>query len=418
MNKKHLIAMFATASLGFSAGCASGWPKGLSLSRSKPASESTAEYAEDNTKTASVPSLLKRKVTADELSPEFKAAQKNFKDPEKSLLAWARYQEDIGEYAEARKKYRELQIAYPNSIEASLGLARIEMLTGRTRQAEEQLLTLAKNHPENGDIQLELGAMYSKSEDYTKAIRAFEKACELDPRNESYRYELGIALVKQGEYDEGLSHLSYAVGDSAAHYNIGYILHEQGKDADAIEWFRNALQLHPDKQTAERAASMIASLEAAEDASAKALVARSASARSQRNANRSITAPPNERAADDSGRATLGSSRTLPTVDDEELAATNQNRASANRGVPLPPATDAATLPQISSNSAAQGQSPFRAVSWSSQTNPPAQNAMTNGSSAEPPQWNGPSRRSETSATPANHSGVQSPPAWRAYNGQ
>ncbi len=114
-------------------------------------------------KTASVSSLLKRKSTPEELSPEFKAAQKNFKDPEKSLLAWARYQEDIGEYAEARKKYRELQIAYPNNIEASLGLARIEMLTGRTRQAEEQLLTLAKDHPENGDIQLELGAMYSRA---------------------------------------------------------------------------------------------------------------------------------------------------------------------------------------------------------------------------------------------------------------
>ncbi len=163
---------------------------------------------------------------------------------------------------------------------------------------------------------------------------------------------------------------------------------------------------------------MIASLEASEDASAKAIVARTASARSQQNANRNRTAPPNERAADDSGRAALGSSRTLPTVDEEELAATNQNRAAANRGVPLPPATDAATLPQISSNSSAQGQNPFRAVSWSSQTNQPAQNAITNGSSAEPPQWNGPSRRSEAAATPANPSGVQSPPAWRAYNGQ
>ncbi|MFN9720419.1 MAG: tetratricopeptide repeat protein [Planctomycetota bacterium] len=385
------------------------------MAKSSSANESTAKYAEDAKKTVPVSSWFRGKAGQEELSPEFKAAQKNFKDPEKSLLAWARYQEDIGEYAEARKKYRELQIAYPDSIEAGMGLARIEMLTGRTRQAEEQLLELAGNYPENGNIQLELGAMYSKNEDYPQAIRAFEKACELDPRNEAYRYELGIALVRHGQYDEGLSHLSYAVGDSAAHYNIGYILHEQGNDADAIEWFRNALELHPDKQTAERASSMIAGLQASEEASSHALAARSASTKVSLHAQRSLTAGSNSRSAEESGRSVLEPARTLPAVDEEDFALTEQSRVAASRGIPLPPATDAEILPQDSDHFAEPEANPLRTVSWSSQSAvQSAPRAAKSEESAEPPQWKGPHRRAETREISTTPSGVQDPPSWRA----
>lgn len=423
MNRKHLTALFAVASMSLSAGCASGWPKSLSWSRPKASSESTADY------TAPAPSrglaLLGKKAGSEELSPEFKAAQKNFKDPEKSLLAWARYQEDIGEYAEARKKYRELQIAYPNNIEASVGLARIETLTGRTRQAEQQLNALAAKHPKNGDIQLELGALYSRSEDFPKAIRAYERACEIDPQNEAYQYELGIALVKHGQFDEGLSHLAFSVGDSAAHYNIGYILHEQGNDADAIEWFRNALDLHPDKQTAERAEAMLANLQSVERGSSGEFVSKSSGTQRGRR-----DVEPNEVAAmpmrsNDSGRARLATNTMpLPAVEEDAVAANSRN-ASQNqvrRGTPLPPAIEGNELPPVANSSGPTESKPFRAVSWSSnhtqnntQSGASVNGSVASGGHAEPPQWSGPSRRATPSQTSSD---VQNPPAWRAYSGQ
>lgn len=438
MNKKHLTALFTAASLSFSAGCASGWPKSLSFSRPKPGSESTAEYKEGSDSEVTASSLLKRKSSSEELSPEFKSAQKNFKNPEKSLLAWARYQEDIGEYAEARKKYRELQIAYPDNLDASVGLARIEMLTGRTRQAEDQLIALAKKHPKNGDIQTELGALYSRNEDFPKAIRAYQRACEIDPDNESYRYELGISLVKDAQYDEGLSHLAFAVGDSAAHYNIGYILHEQGDDENAIEWFRNSLELHPDKQTAERAEAMLANLQSPERSNSGQAIARSASARrngtqtsadSRSSMNRMASDTTSQQSS--SGRARLSKAPTpLPSVEDEPLLSEANNRNQTRRGTPLPPASDSSALPQVFGAANNPNSQAFRAVSWSGSqptySNPATSSA--NGSSfsgatdsnttAEPPQWGGPSRRSEDSQTTTSASGAQNPPAWRARNGQ
>lgn len=196
-----------------------------------------------------------------ELSPEFRAAQKEFKkDPEGTLLAWALWQEDIGEYGEARKKYRELLVAYPDNIEAQLGLARIELSCGRVKQAEDILTEVAKQRPTNASVRVELGRLYTQQEDWQKAIAAFEDASAIDRENQVCRYELGVAFARSHRYDQALSHLTYAVGESAANYNIGYVLHEQGSDTEAAEWFQNALQTHPDSRTAEKTRAMLAQL--------------------------------------------------------------------------------------------------------------------------------------------------------------
>ena len=195
------------------------------------------------------------------LSPEFLEAQKVFKkNPEGTLLAWARWQEDVGEYGEARKKYRELLIAYPDNIEAQLGLARIELACGRVQQAEDILTEVAGQRPTNAPVRLELGRLYTHQEDWQKAIAAFEDASAIDRENQVCRYELGIAFARSHRYDQALSHLTYAVGESAANYNIGYVLHGQGNDADAAEWFQNALLTHPDAGTAEKTHAMLAQL--------------------------------------------------------------------------------------------------------------------------------------------------------------
>jgi tetratricopeptide (TPR) repeat protein len=422
MNRKQLNALFALASVGLSAGCASGWPKSLVWSRPENGSDSTAEYADDSSP-SKMSSLLSRNPDAEKLSPEFKAAQKNFKNPEKSLLAWARYQEDIGEYAEARKKYRELQIAYPDNLEASVGLARIDILTGRTRQAEEQLSELASRYPKNGDLQVELGSLYSRNEDYPKAIRAYERACEINPKSEAYQYELGLALVKFGQFDEGLSHLAFAVGDAAAHYNIGYILHEQGDDENAVEWFRNALEMHPDKQTAERAQKMLAQLQPAEQLLPNEAVARANSARSaSQHRTRSVADDTIPMVRGESGRTpATHSSDKLPMVDETSVVSTSSRRTQAQQGMPLPPASDSSVLPYVKTPVVSNAQ-PVRSVSWSpnqaaaSQTMNGMQGDESSSGSGNPPQWNGPSRR--TAQTLLNSEGVQSLPSWRARNDQ
>ena len=263
MKRNQLNGIVAAITLGLSTGCASSglqtaWSKTTSFFR--PGDTSTEESKEPD----ALASLRKNAKEKEELSEEFRIAKRTLKDPESSLLKFAQYQEDLGEYGEARKKYREMLTAYPRNIDAKLGMARIEMKTGRSQQAEEILMALAKEKPDNALVRLELGRMYAKQDDWDRAIQSFQAACDVDPEDQNCRYELGVALAKAGLIDQSLAHLTFAVGAPAANYNIGYVLFEQGREADAIEWFENALQMHPDKATEDRSKAMLSKLIPAE----------------------------------------------------------------------------------------------------------------------------------------------------------
>jgi tetratricopeptide (TPR) repeat protein len=404
MRRKNLFTLLATATLSLSAGCTSsgGLP---AWSRTSPFHRGNDSAVVSGESAAADPKNSAKTSRKEELSPEFREAQKMFKNTEKTLLAWARYQEDIGEYAEARRMYHELQLAYPKNIEAHLGMARIEELTGRSRQAEQILSDLKKKYPDNSSVRIELGRLYSKQEEWDKAIREFEDACEIEPEDQNCRYELGVAFARAGKFDQALSHLSFAVGAPAANYNIGYILYEQGKTTDAAEWIQNALRLHPDQRTAEKSKVMLAKLQppAGQPAGNSASVAQhslpteSGTARAQ-----GYPSSTHKLASQFTPAPVVAGRRTEPPY----VAA-----AQPEDGIPLPaaesgyPATGR-SLPAVSS-----GHAPFHAVSM------PKSGETGNSvySSEQPPQWNGPSAQtSEPSrGTPAPS---QDPPNWRARN--
>ncbi len=403
MKRESLAILLAVASLNLSSGCAS---SGLlsALSRPMAAFRPKPDAADVSSESVADSKTRKRRKADDEdaLSPEFKEAQKTFKHTQQTMLAWARYQEDVGEYAEARKKYRELLIAYPENTEASLGLARIEQVTGRALQAEEILTDLEQRHPDDVVVKLELGRMYSQQEMWPEALSKFEQAAEIDPEDQTCRYELGVALARAHRFDSALSHLTFAVGVPAANYNIGYILHEEGNNRDAIEWFRNALQSHPDQQTSEKTQSMLAKLLPAAERDQKSAAiaryqaqngaARNAVSRQSSSGNTAAQFSPVDLSDSDRGLP-------LPVVDGHY----NQD------GYPLPPAV-ASHSP--AAQSAIRGDdSSIRGVSYSGDAAATGRAVYSDGS--QPLPWSGPASSSAPSAvrTPS----VQEPPLWRAH---
>lgn len=441
MKRQSLTTLLLVAAFGSSAGCASSgkshfWAKPFASNRAataeKVVEEESAPVAkkEESAIAALKKSFSRSKSEKEELSPEFIAAQKTLKkNPEKTLLAWARYQEDIGEYAEARRKYRELQIAYPDNLEAHLGMARIEMLTGRSKQAEQILTDLVKEHPDSTAVRIAIGQMYAQQEKYDEAIQAFEEACEIDPENQDCRYELGVAFARVGKYDQALSNLSFSVGEPAAHYNIGYILHEQGRDADAAEWFQNALSLHPDHQTADKSKAMLAKLNP--DQVGRGVVTTPMVARKlQPNIGRptqsdSSTASMDRRSAPAEDLPIITGNRKKSGVvefDEKQSADGFAQNETASNGYPTqsPPAAGRSLTNNPAQNYTmpphpAADSSPFQNVSYT-QTPAPATNSVEESSTgAQPPQWRGPSPQSTARPTTSQWSSApKDPPNWRA----
>ncbi|MCH2211226.1 MAG: tetratricopeptide repeat protein [Fuerstiella sp.] len=190
---------------------------------------------------------------------------KGLKNPESTNLAFARWKEDMSQYSEAKTRYQEVLTVNPDCLAARLGIARVERETGRFEQCCDILTAAQEQYPQDPTVMLELGRTYNEREKWDQSIQAFSKAVDLAPEDQTVRYELGLALASADRMEQALPHLKFAVGDSAAYYNIGFILHERGRSAEALSWLERTMDSHPDKRTRHKAGELLAELDATLD---------------------------------------------------------------------------------------------------------------------------------------------------------
>lgn len=195
-----------------------------------------------------------------EVSEEFEVAQRELDAPETTMLQFARWREDMGDHVEAMNRYREILKANEKSVEARLGIARIEQATGRIEAATQILEATAKRYPDRSDVWISMGQLEASQNNYVKAIESLKQAVEIDSRDQAARYELGLAYARNGQIEQAQPHLAFAVGQSAACYNIGYVLNEQGQTAEAIQWLERAAASQPDERTLNSSQRLLASI--------------------------------------------------------------------------------------------------------------------------------------------------------------
>ena len=88
--------------------------------------------------------------------------------------------------------------------------------------------------------------MFRSSARWPDAIAKYRAAVEGAPLESLYQHQLAVALTRSGALQEGLAAFTEIVGRAEAHYNVGYILKEQGKLLEAEEQFQRALALKPE----------------------------------------------------------------------------------------------------------------------------------------------------------------------------
>jgi tetratricopeptide (TPR) repeat protein len=181
-------------------------------------------------------------------------------------LAHAQYEEALGNsagvrkafdeqrahYATSRKSYEQLLAADSKSVDAVIGLARLDQVSGRIGDAEQGFLKAVRmdsNSPRSLDA---LGQFYSDQGRWNDATGTLQKALATAPDDRSIRYHYGLALAKGGQIDQAQPELVRAVGEAAAHYNLGIILHEQGDLVASEQEFEAALLQNPHLDQAQK----------------------------------------------------------------------------------------------------------------------------------------------------------------------
>ncbi|MDB5385007.1 MAG: cellulose synthase subunit BcsC [Planctomycetaceae bacterium] len=156
-------------------------------------------------------------------------------------LSYAKLQEQGGDFTGARHKYEEVLAKDPNNVDAILGMARLNVKAQRLVEAEDGYKKALALKPKSTEVLSEIGNFYADQQRWDKALPLLQDCQHIEPHEKKFQYNLAVALAKSGQTKEALPHFKEAVGDGAAHYNIGRILIESGKRKEAEEQFVIAL---------------------------------------------------------------------------------------------------------------------------------------------------------------------------------
>lgn len=176
---------------------------------------------------------------------ERKEVSKELQDPGHLQLKYAQWRESVGDLADARQSYQFALKENPKSLEAKLGLARLDQLAGRTTEAETGFQNALKSRPHDPQAMNALGQFYASQKNWSKALPLLEEAADAAPNELTYRYHLAVATAQSGDIGGAFPHFQQALGEAEAHYNIGFLLAEQGHKDMARQRFQKALAINP-----------------------------------------------------------------------------------------------------------------------------------------------------------------------------
>jgi Tfp pilus assembly protein PilF len=176
---------------------------------------------------------------------EQQKAERNLKDPASLHLAYGHFEEQVGQPVEARKSYEKALAENPHSIEAALGLARLDQLADKPQEAEAGFQRALRMKPGDPAVLAACGQFYASQKRWPDALKDFNAAIAAAPNVPAYKHRLAIAEIQAGDINAGLAVFNQLVGPEKAHYNVAFLLAQQGQSAAAAAQCQAALAVNP-----------------------------------------------------------------------------------------------------------------------------------------------------------------------------
>lgn len=131
------------------------------------------------------------------------------------------------------------------------------LLATDPNEAEILLGKAVEADPQNWQAHFDLGRLYTKSQDYPKAIRAYQKAADLNPLSPDTLYNLGFVYAETKSYVSA-EKMFLAVVElrpdylDKALFNLAVVQEKQGKRQQCIENLEKTLTVNPNNQRAQK----------------------------------------------------------------------------------------------------------------------------------------------------------------------
>jgi Tfp pilus assembly protein PilF len=148
-----------------------------------------------------------------------------------------------GETQGAEESFKHaLQLA-PDAVPAIAGLGVVYDAQGRHAAAQAQYVAALERAPRDAEVLNNLGLSYLSTEQFDEAEGAFRRAVRLRPSSETFHNNLGLALGRQDRYEDALREFSNGGTEAGAENNLGYVYFLNGRYAEAIARYEQALGL-------------------------------------------------------------------------------------------------------------------------------------------------------------------------------
>lgn len=134
--------------------------------------------------------------------------------------------------------------------QAHLDLADTYRKLGLLEKAILRYRLAIETDPNDPEPWRHLAELYEQTGDSTKAKECRDKVAILEPKSGAELLKTGEDLVAQKRYDDAMTIFLRALqknpNDAVIHFDIGFLLGLQGKDAQAVGAYQKAVQLNPD----------------------------------------------------------------------------------------------------------------------------------------------------------------------------
>jgi tetratricopeptide (TPR) repeat protein len=158
---------------------------------------------------------------------------------------------NLQQYDAAVAALLEAQKAQPKDLKVNKTLAEAYEKAGLHEKAEEVYNSLAAMDPANArSYYRQTMMMYDTAQKFDRAVVPAKKVVDLDPKNESNIYYLGLMYFKQQKYDEAIGAFRQCVAIkpdlSNAWFQIGSAYFQQKKYREAAEAYKKYTDLAPE----------------------------------------------------------------------------------------------------------------------------------------------------------------------------
>jgi Tfp pilus assembly protein PilF len=107
--------------------------------------------------------------------------------------------------------------------------------------------------PQNAEAYFDLGNLYTKSKDYSKAINAYQRTADLNYRSTDTFYNLGFIYASKKDYMNAEKMFLLATESrpnylDKALFNLAVVQQKQGKTNQCIDNLEKALIVNPENQ--------------------------------------------------------------------------------------------------------------------------------------------------------------------------